>query len=124
MSETGIQNLVDPSRALTWYIELLCQPLTKGPSTEHTLVHADAPHRDDGANIQSAHARMLSSGKGCRPSPLQICTLITENHQLQMIGSSSSSQAGLLGIPQNMGTIIAMAGIEGLYSPIEGVGLV
>lgn len=114
VSETGIQNPIDPSRALTWYIELLCQPLAKGLSTEHTLVHADAPHRDEGANIQSAHARVLSCGKGGRPSPLQISTLITENHQLQVVGSSSSSQAGLLGMPQDMGTMVAMAGIEGL----------
>ncbi|OBS60035.1 hypothetical protein A6R68_08832, partial [Neotoma lepida] len=40
------------------------EPLAKSLSTEHTFVHADAPHRDKGTNIQSAHTRV------CRKHPV------------------------------------------------------
>lgn len=45
--------------ALTWHAQLLCQPLAKGLGTEHTLIHANAPHRDEGAHVQGSHPRVL-----------------------------------------------------------------
>lgn len=44
---------------LTWHLQLLCQPLAEGLGTQHTLVHGDAPHWDEGADIQGAHAGVL-----------------------------------------------------------------
>ena len=48
-----------PPWALTWHTQLLCQPLAKGLGTQHTLVHGDAPHWDEGAHVQGAHPGVL-----------------------------------------------------------------
>lgn len=122
IGDGGIQRCthVDPPRTLTWYLKLLCQPLPKRLGTEHTLLHADIPHRDEGTYIQSTHSRVLAcrKGRGGELSSLQLSTMTIESSQPQVVGSSNGSQGGLLGMPQYMGTfLVAMAGKRRLLKP-------